>query len=145
MPDKKCFYSSVKDGTIGDNGKKLDGHISDEDYSMCKEIWNEFNMKNMGDYHYHYLNKDVLLLADVFEKYIDTCLKFYRLDSSHYFSSPRLSWNAMLKIASVKFEKIFERREKGFLTLLRNTVKQITNIWKVMILQNRQNTYRALI
>ena len=91
MPDKKCFYSSVKDGTIGDNGKKLDGHISDEDYSMCKEIWNEFNMKNMGDYHYHYLNKDVLLLADVFEKYIDTCLKFYRLDSSHYFSSPRLS------------------------------------------------------
>ena len=32
MPDKECFYSSTKDGTTGDNGKKLDGHMSDEDY-----------------------------------------------------------------------------------------------------------------
>ena len=37
-------------------------------------------MKNMGDYHNHYLKKDVLLLADVFEKIIATCLKFYGLD-----------------------------------------------------------------
>ena len=43
-------------------------------------------MKNMGDYHDHYLKKDVLLLADVFEKFIDTCLKFYGLDPCHYFS-----------------------------------------------------------
>ena len=28
LPDKKCFYSPVKDGTTGDNGKKLNGHIS---------------------------------------------------------------------------------------------------------------------
>ena len=33
----------------------------------------------MGDYHNYYLKKDVLLLADVFEKFIDTCLIFYRL------------------------------------------------------------------
>ena len=37
LPDKKCFYSSVKDGTTGDNGKKLDGHISDGDYLTCKK------------------------------------------------------------------------------------------------------------
>ena len=30
----------------------------------------------MGNYHDHYLKKDVLLLADVFEKFIDMCLKF---------------------------------------------------------------------
>ena len=23
LPDKKCFYSSVKDGTTGDNGEKI--------------------------------------------------------------------------------------------------------------------------
>ena len=67
LPDKKCFYSSVKDGTNND-GEKLDGHISNEDYLACNKIWNEFNMKNMGDCHNHYLEKDVLLLADVFEK-----------------------------------------------------------------------------
>ena len=51
LPDKECFYSSVKGGATGDNGKKLDGYISDKDYLKCKKIWNEFNMKNMGDYH----------------------------------------------------------------------------------------------
>ena len=32
LPDEECFYSSVKDGTTGDNSEKLDGHISDKDY-----------------------------------------------------------------------------------------------------------------
>ena len=63
-------------------------------------------MKNMGDYHDHYLKKDVLLLADVFEKFIDTCLRYYGLDPCHYFSFPGLSWDAMLKMAGVKVEKI---------------------------------------
>ena len=66
----------MKDETTGGNGKKLDGHISDNDNLTCKTIWNKFNMKNMSDYHDHYLKKDVLLLGDVFEKFIDTCLKF---------------------------------------------------------------------
>ena len=106
MPDRECFYNSVKHRTTGDNGEKLDGHISDEDYLTCNKIWNEFNMKNMGDYHNHYLKKDVLLLADVFEKFIDTCLKFYKLDPCHYFSSHGLSWDAMLKMTGVKLGKI---------------------------------------
>ena len=59
----------------------------------------------MDDYHDHYVKKDVLLLA-VFEKFIDTCLKFYGLDPCHYFSSPGLSWDAMLKMTGVKLEKI---------------------------------------
>ena len=76
LPDRECFYSSAKDRTTGDNGGKLDGHISDEDYLICNKVWNEFYMENMGDYHDHYLKKDVLLLADVFEKFIETCLNF---------------------------------------------------------------------
>ena len=95
-----------KRGTTDDNGKKLDGYVSDEKYLTCIKIWNEFNMKNMDDYHGHYLKKDVLLLADVFEKFIDTCLKFYKLDPCHYFSSPGLSSDAMLKMTGVKLEKI---------------------------------------
>ena len=85
---KECFHSSVKDGTTGDNGEKLDGHIRNESYLTCKKIWNKFNMKNMRDYHDHYLKNDVLLLADIFEKFIDTCLKFYKLDRCHYFNFP---------------------------------------------------------
>ena len=65
-------------------------------------------MKNIDDYHDHYFKKDVLLLADVFEKFISTCLKFYELDPCHYFSSPGLSLDAILKMTGVKVEKIFD-------------------------------------
>ena len=50
LPDRECFYSSVKDGTTDDNGEKLDGHISHEGYLTCRKIginltwkiWEEF-------------------------------------------------------------------------------------------------------
>ena len=63
-------------------------------------------MKNMGDYCNHYLKKDVLLSADVLENFITMCSTFYGLDPCHYFSSPGLSWDAMLKMTGVKLEKI---------------------------------------
>ena len=106
LPARKYFFSSTKKGKIGNDGKKSDGHISFKDYLTCEKIWDKFDMKNMGDYHDHYLKKDVLLLADVFEKFIETCLKFYGLDPYHYYSSPGLSWDAMLKMTGVKLEKI---------------------------------------
>ena len=59
----------------------------------------------MGDCHDHYLKKDVLLFADVFEKFIDTYLKFYGLDPCHCFSSPGLTWDAMFEMTGVKLEK----------------------------------------
>ena len=59
LPNKECFYSSVKGGTTDGNGEKLDGHISDENYLTCKKLWNKFNIKNRGEYHDHYLKKDV--------------------------------------------------------------------------------------
>ena len=59
----------------------------------------------MSNYHDHYLKKHVLLLVDVFEKFIATCFKFYGF-YGHYFSSPGLSWDAMLKMTGVKLEKI---------------------------------------
>ena len=64
-PDKKIFYSSVKDGTASNNREKLDAHISNKDYFTCNKTWNKFNVENMNGYHNHYLKKDVLLLADV--------------------------------------------------------------------------------
>ena len=45
---------------------------------------------------------DVVILADAFEKFIDACLEYYGLDPYHYFSSPRLSWDAMLKMTEIK-------------------------------------------
>ena len=94
---KYLFSSTTKKGKIDEDGKISDGHISTEDYLTCEKIWFKFKMKNLGDYHDHYLKNDVLLLTDIFEKFIKTWLKYYRLDPCHYFSSPGLSWDTMLK------------------------------------------------
>ena len=87
LPARKYFYSSIKDGKIGDDGKISDGQISVKDYLTYEKSWDKFGMKNMDDYHNHYLKKDVSLSADVFEKFV-AILKFYGLDPCHYFSSP---------------------------------------------------------
>ena len=106
MPAKKYFYSSIKDGKIGDDGRISDVHISVKDYLTCEKIWDKYEMKNMSDYHDHYLKNDVLLSVDVFEKFIATCLKFHGVNPCHYLSSPGLSWDSLLKTTHVKLEKI---------------------------------------
>ena len=60
----------------------------------------------MGDYHDLCLKRGFLLLTDVFEKFIGTCLEYYRLNPCHYFSSYGLSWDAMLKINGIELELI---------------------------------------
>ena len=70
------------------------------------------------------------------KSFIGTCLKYYGLDPCHYFSSPGLSWDAMLKMTDVKLEKISDTdkylfiekdQEEEFLTLLKDILKQIIN------------------
>ena len=98
LPTKESFYSSLDAEKRG----KGDGHISNEQYSHLKLVWKKFGYKKFRDFHNHYLKKDVLFLADVFEKFISTCLKYYNLDPCHYFSAPGLSWDAMLKMTKVE-------------------------------------------
>ena len=52
------------------------------------------------------MKKDLLLLSDVYEKFISTSLKYYNLDPCHYLSAPGLPWDAMLKMTKVELEKI---------------------------------------
>ena len=87
LPDKGEFFSSLKEKCI-----------SEKDYSRANNVWNAFKMNILGDYHDFYLKTDVLLLVDVFQKFVKTCLDYYGLDPCHYFSAPRLSWDAMLKM-----------------------------------------------
>ena len=42
----------------------------------------------------------------MFEKFVETCLNYNRLDPCHYFSSLGLSWDAMLKMTGIKLELI---------------------------------------
>ena len=61
-------------------------------------------MNAVGNYHDPYLRQMFLLLADVFEKFISTCLDHYGLDPCHCFSSPGLSWDAILKMTGIELD-----------------------------------------
>ena len=117
LPIKKDFFSIL-----------YNQHITHEQYDHAQAVWNTFNLKTMGDYHDLYLKSDTLLLADIFENFRKTCLQYYKLDPCHYFSSPGLSWDAMLKMTKIKLELItdidmFQFIEKG----LRGGVSYIAN------------------
>ena len=117
LPRKEEFYSILNDE-----------HISDEDYKHAQDVWNTFSLKNMGEYHDLYLQSDILLLADVFENFRKTCLEYFKLDPCHYFTSPGLSWDAMLKMTDIKLElmtdiDMFQFIEKG----LRGGISYIAN------------------
>ena len=86
LPPKEAFYSYLNDE-----------HITDEDYQHALKVWATFGCKTIRDYHDLYLKSDVLLLADVFENFRKTCLKHYKLDPAHYYTSPGLAWDACLK------------------------------------------------
>ena len=52
-------------------------------------------MNTMADLYDIYSNIDVLLLVDIFQKFITTCLEYYRLNPCQYFSSSGLIWDAI--------------------------------------------------
>ena len=76
-----------------------------------------------------------MLLADVFEKIISTCLKYYSLDPCHYFSAPGLSWDAMLKMTKVELEKnsdpdkymFFEQGMRGEVSYINKRHSKVNN------------------
>ena len=119
LPPKEEFYSQLNDQ-----------RISDEDYKHAKNVWLAFHLKNMGEYHDLYLKSDILLLADVFENFRKTCMQYYKLDPCHYFTSPGLSWDAMLKMTNIELElmtdvDMFQFIEKG----MRGGISYIAHIY----------------
>ena len=93
LPTKDQFYSALNHQ-----------HVTNGEYNHARKVWETFNIKTMGEYHDLFLKSDVLFLADVFESFRKTCLQYYKLDPCHYFTSPGLSWDAMLKMTDIKLE-----------------------------------------
>ena len=93
LPDKKAFYRELYLEVITDN-----------DYVHAQKIFEEFNLKNIGDYSDLYVQRDTLLLADVFENFRNKCIKIYQLDLAHFLSAPGLAWQACLKKTKVELK-----------------------------------------
>ena len=62
--------------------------------------------RTMADYHDIYLQLEVLLLADVFEKFCTTCLEYYSFNPVHYYTTSGLAWDAVLRMSRVDLQLI---------------------------------------
>ena len=93
LPPIKAFYSNLNMS-----------NVSEDDYQHVQRVWKEFRIRNPGEYHDLYLRTDVILLANVFEAFRDTCLEHYSLDPAHFYISPGLAWKACLKRTGIRLE-----------------------------------------
>lgn len=93
LPSKSDFYNKLNDQ-----------QISDEDYIHAQRVWKMFGINNMMEYTNLYLKTDILLLVDVFESFRISSINLYGLDPAHYYTTPGLSWDAMLKYTRVRLE-----------------------------------------
>ena len=95
LPPREAFYSKLRDEGI-----------SEAEYEEGKEVWKNLGCKTFGDFHDIYLKTDVMLLADVFQKFRKMSMINYGLDPAHFYSAPGLAWEAMLKMTGVRLELI---------------------------------------
>ena len=101
LPPIGKFYSSLSDESI-----------SKKDYQHAQEVWKTFNCENLGDYHDLYLKTDVTLLADVLQTFRRTCMNAYKL---HYYTTPGLSWDALLKYTGIELELLTDYDQHLFI------------------------------
>ena len=93
LPPIEAFYSNLNMS-----------NVSEGDYEHIQRVWKEFRICNLGEYHDLYLRTDVVLLANVFEAFRDTCLEHYSLDPAHFYTSPGLAWKTYLKHTGIRLE-----------------------------------------
>ena len=78
--------------------------ISSDDYQHAQRVWKEFRIHNLGDYHDLYLRTDVVVLANVYDAFRETCLEHYKLDPVHFYTSPGLAWKTCLKHTGIRLK-----------------------------------------
>ena len=107
----------------------------------------------MGDYHDLNLKTHVLLLADAFERFLNTTLEYYGLDHCHYFSSPGLSWDAICKMTNIELKLIsntemlllIEKGMRGGISYISKRYSKANNKYIHMISINQMSILHILI
>ena len=113
LPGKDKFYSNLYMSGVGDS-----------EYEHACNVWKEFRIRNMGEYHNLYLKTDTILLANVFESFRTVCMENYGLDPAHFYTALGLAWKACLKKTGIRLELLldpdmllmFERGIRGGIT-----------------------------
>ncbi|XP_057290262.1 uncharacterized protein LOC130612946 [Hydractinia symbiolongicarpus] len=99
--DKKIQLRFIDSfGFMASGLNSLVNNLSDD---QCKNLRKFFN----DDEQFKIMRRkgtDVILLADIFETFRETCLTNYKLDPSHFYTAPGLAWQACLKKTDVELD-----------------------------------------
>lgn len=110
LPKLKHFYSLLSQKTI-----------TAEEHAFARTVWSTYGCKNLLDYCKLYCKIDVLLLAEIFQKFRREMKSFSNLDPAHYISLPAFGYDSMLLITGtciglptdINMVHFFERAKRG--------------------------------
>ena len=107
--ENKDFFSKLKNKCPDD--KKID---------RTREIIKKFNIKNGKELTELYLKSDVILLADVFEKFIKISVEEYGINPLYCVSLPGYTWQCGLKYTGINLRTL---QDKDMILLLENNIR----------------------
>ena len=70
----------------------------------AQKVCREFSIENMQPDHVLYLNVDILLLADVFEYFRQTCITDNGLDPAHYYTLLEFTFDTCFKFTEQELD-----------------------------------------
>ena len=127
--------------------------LSDDDWNQVQNVIKEFNIQTFEEYHDYYLNIDVNGLADVFENFRETSLKYYKLEPCHYVGTPSYGWDAMLLETRVKLESLtdsemylfYERGIRGGQSVIFGKYAEANNKYMKYYDDNQETSYISYV
>ena len=78
-------------------------------YDRTFEIIDKYNLRSGKDLTLMYNLLDVLILADVFENFIQKCLEFYKINPLYCYSTPGFTFKAFFKFSNTVSVRIYKR------------------------------------
>ena len=100
LPPKEFWRNTLEIGEIT---------ISDSELDHANFVFQEFDCRNLGDYHDLYLLIDVLILDSIFEEFGKVCYATYGLNCTHFYTASNLSGEAFPKICNAENELLTDR------------------------------------
>ena len=132
--NKKLAYPYQKFNTIGDYQKPVN-HLKKEDFSKLKnkcpeddeiartkDIIESFDIQNGEELTELYCKSDVILLADVFEKFVKVSTEEYGIHPLYCISLPGYTYQCALKYTDIKLQIL---QDKDLILLLENNMRGV--------------------
>ena len=96
------------------------GYPQDSEIQRTNDIIDTFKIKTGRELTELYLKTDVVLLADVFEKFIKVSLNKFKTNPLYCVSLPGYTWECGLKYTGINMQTL---RDKDMILLLENNIR----------------------